>query len=83
MVWLIFVRNVESNRLEIVTPTSDFDPEDPHYDREVNIVPFEEEPDPQRLDFGVHDLHELCACHPKITYSAFEQKVISHTAAAN
>ena len=83
MYWIVVVKNLESNRLELVTPSSDFDPEDPRYDREVNIIPFKEEPDPMRLDFGVHELRDGCACHPKITYSQFEQKVISHTAAVN
>jgi hypothetical protein len=83
MRWLVVVKNIESSRLEIVTPTTDFDPEDPRYDNVVHIVPFKEEPDPQRLDFGVHNLGLDCACRPKITESWAGQKIISHRAAVN
>jgi hypothetical protein len=83
MRWLVVVRNIESGRLEIITPTTDFDPEDPRYDRVVHIVPFKEEPDPQRLNFGVHNLSDDCACHPKVTYSWAEQRIISHESAVN
>ena len=84
MRWLVVVRNVESNRLEIITPSTDLDAELPRYDNVVHIVPFKEEPDPQRLDFGVHELHDGCACHPKITRTEMtEQIVITHRPAVN
>lgn len=83
MVWLVVVKNLESGNLEIITPSTDFDPDDPRYERIVNIIPFKKEPDPQRLDFGVHTLCEACACHPKISESASDQTIISHRAAVN
>jgi hypothetical protein len=49
----------------------------------VNIIPFKEEPDPHRLDFGVHTLCEACACHPKLTGSTSGQTIVSHRAAVN
>jgi hypothetical protein len=84
MVWFIIVRNIESNRLELVGPESDCDLEDPRYDRVAHIIPFKEEPDPQRLNFGVHNLGRDCACHPKITevYSQ-DRTIITHKAAVN
>jgi len=81
--WLVVVKNIESGRLEIVTPTTYFDPEDPRYDRAVHIVPLKEEPDPQQLNFGVHNLSDDCACRPKITNSWAGQKIISHRATVN
>ena len=84
MRWLVVVKNIESDRLEIITPSTDFDPEDPRYDRVAHIVPFKEEPDPQRLNFGFHDLKRDCACHPKITevYSQ-DRTIITHRSAVN
>jgi hypothetical protein len=83
MVWLVVVKNIASGNLEIITPSTDFDPDNPRYERVVNIIPFKEEPDPHRLDFGVHTLCEACACHPKISQSTSDQTVISHRAAVN
>jgi hypothetical protein len=83
MVWFIVVRNIESNRLELVGPNSDFDPEDSRYDNWVHIVPFKTEPDPLHLDFGVHELHDACACHPKLTEMPCGQRIYSHTAVVN
>jgi hypothetical protein len=83
MRWLVVVKNLVSGNLEIITPQTDFDPEDPRYEKVVNIIPFAYEPDPQRLDFGVHDLSEACACHPKISDSICDQRVIAHRAVVN
>ena len=83
MHWLVVVRNVENNRLEIITPSTDLDVTTSHYDNVVHIIPFKEEPDPLRLDFGVHDLHEGCACHPKIVDSTVGKRIIKHRPAVN
>ena len=83
MVWFIVVRNIESNRLELVGPESNFDFDDPRYDNVSHIVPFSKEPDPQRLDFGVHELHDACACHPKLTEFSTGERIYSHSAAVN
>ena len=42
MRWLVVVKNVESGALEIITPSTDFDPYDPRYDNVAHIVPFNE-----------------------------------------
>jgi hypothetical protein len=83
MCWLVVVRNVESGRLEIITPDMEFDCDDPRYDKTVHIIPFKTEPDPQRLNFGVHNLGEDCVCRPKITDSWAGQRIISHRAVVN
>ena len=83
MRWLVVVKNVESGNLEIITPTTNFDPDDPRYENVVHIVPFKEEPNPARLDFGFHELAYNCACHPKISGSTSGQTIISHRAAVN
>jgi hypothetical protein len=83
MRWLMVVRNLESNRLEIIGPDTEIDFDDPRYEKVVNIVPFEKEPTSLMIDFGVHDLCEMCACHPKITKSDFGDIIISHKAAVN
>jgi hypothetical protein len=83
MIWLVVVKNLDTKRLEIITPSTDFDPDDPRYERVVNIIPFEKEPTLERLSFGVHDLCEVCACHPKISQSTSGQTIISHRAAVN
>jgi hypothetical protein len=83
MVWIVVVKNRETGRLELVTPSSEFDPEDPRYDPEINVVPFKVEPDPKRLDFGFHELAYNCVCHPKISSSTSGQTIISHRAAVN
>ena len=83
MRWLVVVKNLDTDHLEIITPSTDFDPDDPRYERVVNIIPFKEEPDIQRLNFGFHNLGDDCACHPKISYSTSDQKVIAHRAAVN
>jgi hypothetical protein len=77
---LAVVKNIERGELEIITPTTDFDPDDTRYDRVVLIVPFKEEPNPQRLNFGVHTLSDDCACHPKVSGSTSGQTIISHKA---
>jgi hypothetical protein len=81
--WLAVVRNLESSRLELITPSSDFDPDDPRYERVVNIIPLAKEPDPERVDFGFHELGYNCVCHPKISSSTSGQTIISHRAAVN
>ena len=84
MRWLVVVRNIETGMLEIVTPSTDTDACVGRYDNVVHIIPFKEEPDPLRLDFGVHDLHDACACHPKVTHRELtDQTVITHRAAVN
>lgn len=83
MCWLVIVKNVESGRLELVTPAAEFDCDDPRYDKTVHIVPFKTEPDPQRLNLGVHNLGEDCVCRPKITNTWAGQRIISHRAAVN
>lgn len=83
MRWLVVVKNLETGHLEIITPSTDFDPDDPRYERVVNIVPFKEEPNLERLTFGVHNLNLDCACHPKISESISGQTVISHRAVVN
>jgi hypothetical protein len=84
MRWLVVVKNIESGNLEIVTPTTDFDANDPRYEKAAHIIPFKEEPNPARLDFGVHDLVRDCACHPKITEVYMTDRIIiTHQAAVN
>ena len=83
MCWVIIVKNIESGHLEIITPDSQFDADDPRYDKVVHIVPFKEEPDPQRMNFGVHELVKNCVCHPKVTELYAGQKVVSHSAMVN
>lgn len=83
MRWLVVIKNLVSGNLEIITPSTDFDPDDPRYERVVNIIPFKEEPDPQRLNFGVHNLDYDCACHPKLSESTSGQTIISHRATVN
>ena len=83
MVWLVVVKNIESGGLEIITPDMEFDPDNPRYDNVAHIIPYKEEPDPQRLDFGFHDLAYNCVCHPKISGSTSGQTIISHRAAVN
>jgi hypothetical protein len=83
MRWLVVIKNIESGRLEIITPTTKFDHDAPHYDNTVHIVPFKEEPDPQRLSFGVHELAYNCACHPKIQEQCGSQTIITHRVEVN
>ena len=84
MRWLVVVRNIDTGRMEIITPDTDLDACTSRYDDVVHILPFKTEPDPQRLDFGIHELHDACACHPKITKRELtDQTVIKHQAAVN
>ena len=83
MRWLVVVKNIETGNLEIITPDTNFDPDDPRYDDVVHILPFEKEPDPQRLSFGVHDLLDTCACHPKVQNQCGQQTIITHRATVN
>jgi hypothetical protein len=83
MRWLVVVKNIESGNLEIIAPTTEFDPDDPRYDKVVHIVPFKEEPDPQRLHFGIHNLGDDCACHPTIRKQCGGPTIISHKERVN
>jgi hypothetical protein len=80
---MVVVKNIESGRLEIITPTTEVDPGDPRYDSMVHIIPFKEEPDPQRLSFGVHEFVRNCCCHPKIEDRCGGRTIISHSAMVN
>ena len=83
MVWLVVVKNIESGGLEIITPDMVFDPDNPRYDNVAHIIPYKEEPDPQRLSFGVHELVSDCACHPRVTNTYAGTRIISHREAVN
>jgi len=83
MRWLVVAKNLDNGRLEIITPDMEFDDSSPNYDNTVHIIPFKEEPNPQHLDFGVHELVKNCVCHPKITESWVGQSIITHSAKVN
>ena len=82
--WALCMKNLETGKMQLITPDMSVDPDDPRWDQEIHIVPVTENPEkPLNLDFGVHDFVRNCACHPKIEKQRFGRTIIRHQEAVN
>jgi len=84
MRWAVCMKNLEADKMQLITPDMTVDADDPRFSDEVHIVPVsEDQQDPEWLSFGVHDFVRNCCCHPKVEPRAGGRAIISHSAMVN
>jgi hypothetical protein len=78
------MKNLEADKMQLITPEMTGASDDPRFGDEVHIVPVEEDPkDPTHLCFGVHEFVRECACHPRLQQKSSGRMIIAHQAAVN
>jgi hypothetical protein len=83
MPWVVTIRNLVEDRVQIVTPEMTIPHDDPMFENEVHIVPafFDKtaaEPEEAALLFGIHEFTRGCPCGPRVVQACGQRDMVLH-----
>jgi hypothetical protein len=83
MPWVVTIRNLVADRVQVVTPDMVISHDDPTYENEVHFVPVfydkrVKNPEAADLLFGIHECVRDCVCGPQIIRVSGERDKVIH-----